>query len=129
MDGEPLIIVNADFEEKDVGAIYEKKLLIASLMLGHSKYHTLAPRVLAQGVNPRRQSLAEKKARDDRASTLEAICRRMVSFDGEFIDFFVLAPGLGNLGAILDELQMMNAWPLRATLRVSMYSGSYNMRG
>lgn len=126
LDCEPLIIFPVDFNDKDnKGTIFDKKLLVAGLMLGHFTYNIVpADMKDGQALSPSRQA-----AVNSRSSTIDKICQQLVSFQGECIDFFVMAPGYGHLDAILGKLRALNAWPLKAKLRVSIYSGSYNMRG
>jgi len=127
LDGEPLIIYNADFEAKEDpnGKIFEKKLLVAALMLGHYTYHILTK---ASAKNYPSLPEPKKEIMASRDRTLEGICDNLANFNGENIDLFVIAPGFGNLGGILAKLKARNAWPLRARFRVSMYSGAYNMK-
>ena len=40
-----------------------------------------------------------------------------------------MAPGHGNLGAIVSWLKSQKQWPVSAKWRVSLYSGSFNSRG
>lgn len=126
---EPMVIMAVDFRKKDFGTVLEKKQLMAALMDGLPELRMLThegdsgPGVAAPP-HPRSQEVADK-----RVSTLESIAEELARFEGERIDLYVLAPGRGNLAAILAGLKAKGAWPLKAKWRVSMYTGSFNTRG
>jgi len=46
---------------------------------------------------------------------------------GDVIDLMLIAPGHGNIAAIVTCLKDMRLWPLKQKLRVMMYSGSFNL--
>jgi len=119
----PLIIFPVDFAKKDDGTIFEKKLLVASLMLGHYDYDILAADCDRSKLSASKQAIVDAKDR-----TIQRICDRIGRTRvGDVIELFVFAPGFGHLGAILERLKKMNKWPPCAEFRVSMYSGQYNM--
>ena len=64
-----------------------------------------------------------------RDATIKKICQELVRFNGGHIDLFIMAPGHGNLGALVNALRNLGAWPLRQEWHISIYSGSFNMRG
>jgi hypothetical protein len=129
--GDPLIIFCVDLVSKDGGTILEKKLLMASLALGVDEVLSLSKegdtgdgKFWDSTVHPKNAALV--KARD---ATLDAICRKLTQFDGDQVEFRIMAPGHGNIGALVARLRSLGAWPLRPRWRVSMYTGSFNMRG
>jgi len=131
--GEPLVVFAADFAGKDGGRVLEKKRLMSGLMLGLSRSYTLAPEADKDGrmvfendgtVHPHNEWIV-KRRRDE----LDAICEELINFKGTLIDFFVLAPGHGNLSAIVSRLMDKGKWPLQAKWRISLYSGQFNMKG
>ena len=131
LEYEPLVIFCANFVDKDHGTVYEKKMLMASLMLGITDFPVLTCEGDKGDVKPRDGPIhpKSKEVADCRCATLASICESISSFDGDNIDFYIMAPGRGNLGAIVKQLETSGAWPLRAKWRVSMYSGSFNTRG
>jgi len=129
---QPLLVFHADFQDKDCGTIFEKKELITALLVGFPKYYTLTHEGddgqkkcdRDEKVHPRAKALA-----DSRNQILDEICDRLKYFGGELIELSIISPAKGNLGAIVRRLKEKKAWPLKAKWRVSMYSGSFNMRG
>lgn len=132
MQGQPLLIAHANFEDKDGGEIWENKQMMVATMLGVREYYTLTKEgddgaqkyERDESIHPQNQALAA--ARDH---TVHAICEKLVQFTGDSIELFVLAPGCGNLGAIVSKLKSWGHWPLKARWSVKLYSGSFNMKG
>eukprot|EP00929_Paragymnodinium_shiwhaense_P045277 TRINITY_DN23149_c0_g1_i1.p1 TRINITY_DN23149_c0_g1~~TRINITY_DN23149_c0_g1_i1.p1 ORF type:complete len:397 (+),score=95.30 TRINITY_DN23149_c0_g1_i1:144-1334(+) len=116
VDGHPLMIFCADADDDAPQDEHALKLIIARFMLGAVQIHMLS-----------HKSTPWPTAKVE--SVVANICERIAKFDGEIIDFYILGPGRGHLGAVMQKLQSDGAWPPRATLSVSLYSGSYNMRG
>lgn len=132
IQGEPLLVAHANFESKDGGTIFEQKQLMVATMLGIRQHYWLTHEgddgttVFEQDSSVHRQTQALALARDQ---TVHAICDRLCQFQGDCIELFLIAPGSGNIGAIVSKLKAFQRWPLRANWRVTTYSGSYNMRG
>lgn len=124
---EPLIMFGLDFDSKDGDTVYEKKLLVATLMLGTSDFRRLPPVgvALREKPHPREASCIEHHA-----VTINKIVDDVANFEGDFVEFYILAPGRGNIGALMEGLRARGAWPApKARWNLSMYSGSFNMRG
>jgi len=128
---EPIVIFCADFATKDGGTVFEKKQLMATLALGEVKWNTLTYEGDAgdakdhyKRTHPQTKAIAET-----RSAEVAAICEKLANFDGDRIDFYVMSPGHGNIGALLTRLRELQQWPLKPKWRVSMYSGSFNTRG
>jgi len=128
IDEVPLIVKMADFEDKDKGAVFEKKLFVGALALGITDIPCLLP---VDGYPDATEKGIEKAVHvaDRRASILQGICKRLASFKGEIIKFYVLGPCHGNIAAILTTLKSMGQWPLSAKWELKLYSGSYNIGG
>jgi len=127
----PIVIFSMNFEEKDGGSVAEKKQLLFTLLVGleinfvlSREGDTGAEKGRDGAVHPRASVVAAERDR-----TIAGICEKLASFEGEVIDFFVIAPGSGNLGAIVDRLKSQGNWPLKQKWRVMLYSGGYNMKG
>jgi len=133
MQAEPLVSFCVDFAKKDACTIFEKKLLVAELMLGLGDFHILTHEG-DTGTKPLHDPLstphpATQRLAAARENTVTDICTRIAGFEGERINFYIMAPGRGNLGAIYKKLKNDSAWPLKAKWSVHMYSGTYNMKG
>lgn len=129
--GQPLLIFHIDFANKEKGTIFEKKDLITKLMLSQASTHMLLSgndEQVAAGkedeTHPRYDEIWNA-----RATNMRRIAEGIANFKGEVVEFYVLAPGHGNLAAILAELKTMNAWPIKASWRLFLYTGAFNMRG
>jgi len=122
----PMLISHADFEDKDKDLIFEKKRLIAAMMLSERDFHTLlrADDTYEELTHPLFDHHFQM-----RTKTLQSIAATLSKFKGKYIDFYILAPGHGNLGAIVQELKRIDCWPLQAKWRVNLYSGAFNMKG
>lgn len=128
---EPVVIFCADFASKDLGTVFEKKQLMAALMLGMTNIPVLTcegghgeTTANNEPMHPKAQHIAAS-----RHATLNDICDSLSEFEGDRIDFYVMAPGHGNLGAVVARLRAAGRWPLRARWRVSVYTGSFNTLG
>eukprot|EP00927_Polykrikos_kofoidii_P060167 TRINITY_DN55232_c0_g1_i1.p1 TRINITY_DN55232_c0_g1~~TRINITY_DN55232_c0_g1_i1.p1 ORF type:complete len:1003 (-),score=175.20 TRINITY_DN55232_c0_g1_i1:24-3032(-) len=130
-EGQPLVIQHANFDLKDHGTVFETKQLVARLMLGPVEIHVLThegdqggTRLHDDCAHPQAVQLSQT-----RDQTISAICEKLAEFEGERIDFYILSPGAGNLASIIDGLEDMGVWPLPAEFNVSIYTGSFTMRG
>merc|ERR1719359_2556248 len=111
--------------------IFEKKDLVAQLLLSEPHFHVLlrGDDEIGEAHHPRYDELF-----DARAKTLERIVDSIAGYTGDRIDFYCIAPGHGNIDAIVDALKEREksgqpAWPKKASWRVYLYSGAFNMRG
>merc|ERR1711963_978490 len=95
--GRPVVIVGIDFEKVDTGKIFEHKLLVASLSLGLTDFHILAKDVEDATVHPKANRLM-----DERKNTIAQICDKLVKFEGERIDFYIMGAGYGNIADIVQ---------------------------
>jgi hypothetical protein len=131
LEREPIVVFCADFYSKELGTIFEKKQLMAALMLGMTDIPVLTCEGGHGKVTIRDQPIHPKAKHLDanRLATLDGICDALSQFEGDRIDFYVMAPGHGNLGAIVARLRDTKRWPPHARWRVSMYTGSFNTRG
>lgn len=131
MEGQPLIIHHANFDAKDHGEVFDKKQLIARLMLGAIDIHTLTHEGDPGGSGVDDEEAPSRAAlyASDRDESLNSICEKLASYRVDRIDWYIMSPGCGNLAAIVDKLGSLGAWPLLANLRVTMCMGSYNLRG
>merc|ERR1740121_1724961 len=127
--GAPLVCVAADLE-KDHQPIYEMKTLIASLLLGLTKWNVcLAQTDTGDVIQPKAQNPKADSMKAHHDAGLKNICHQLANFKGELIKLFLMAPCRGNLNAIVQRLQTMDAWPLSTKWSVRLYSGKYNMKG
>lgn len=119
MQLQPLIVFHVDFNKtgKDNDAnVFVGKCLIAWLILGDAEFH-----VMAQGDDNNPCFTNGSKQRED---NMGKVRDRIANFPGEAVHFYILAPGCGNLGGIIDGSVLK-----QKQVRVSMYSGAFNMRG
>jgi len=131
IEGDPLIIFTTNFASKDGGTVFEKKQLVAELMLGLSSYFVLPtnpPATISDDDTAMKQHPVVKSLVAARGNSLAAICDRLESFRGDCVNLYIMAPGYGNIGAVVEELKKRGCWPLAAKFRVSLYSGSFNVR-
>jgi len=68
---------------------------------------------------------------EDRDLALDRICKRIKSFEGQYIDFYVWAPGYGNLKALVTALQQEpGVWDkAKSKFRLTVDGSAYNFRG
>ena len=112
-----------------IGTVFEKKQLMACLALGEVSWNILTyegdtgNREPVEGsIHPQEQNIAKR-----RDTELSSICRKLAEFDGDRIDLYIMAPGHGNISAIITNIRAQ--WPLKCNWRLSMYTGSFNTRG
>jgi hypothetical protein len=111
----PIIVMVTDFEGKDNGTVFEKKLLVISLMLGLTEEHIcIQTRRGAAGRdgNASPHPLTASMEAQQEASLNSAI-ERIARFRGRRVDVYGLAPGHGIIGAFFDGIQQKGAWPAR----------------
>lgn len=131
MEGAPLIIQHANFDLKDHGTIFELKQVAARLMLGALDIHVLSSEG-DQGGTRLHDDAAHSESvalSQSRSGAITAICEQISTFGGERIEWYILSSGSGNLAAIVEGLEALDFFPPQAALKVSMYTGSYTMRG
>jgi len=127
---QPLAIFHADFQRKDQGTIFEKKLLLAATALGFTDLPVLLGiDSFATGDKWPNQHPMETTVARSRGETLERIVAELVAFDGDLVDLYLLAPCRGNLASIVVSIQRKMRWPLRAKWRVTMHSSEANLAG
>lgn len=128
----PVIIMMVDFTGKDAGTVFEKKLLMARLMLGlepYTDFQIIAHAELQEdrAVHPLAQTCVEQTS-----AALQTAAQEIASLaDDPSVDFYVLAPGLGLLGALLRLCTQEHADAMarfRTRCRVIMYTGQFNTR-
>jgi len=124
----PLVIFSVDFQDKDGGTVFEKKLLVAGLMLGAVDLFMLSPEVEEGTVQGSYHSQAGFVA-NARLGSLKTIQRQLSEFDGDTVNLYICAPCRGNLHALVEGLREDGAWPLKPKWQVSIYSGQFNMQG
>uniref|UniRef100_A0A7S1AKA4 Uncharacterized protein n=1 Tax=Noctiluca scintillans TaxID=2966 RepID=A0A7S1AKA4_NOCSC len=105
----PLVLFSTDLRNKDQGNIFANKLTMARLALGPVEFC-----VFKSGQQHMR---------------LDAAIRRVAQFPGDTIRFYIMAPGRGFLAEFLNGVKERCEWPPRQAWHVSMYSGSFNVRG
>mmetsp|Transcript_47208 Transcript_47208/g.110385 ORF Transcript_47208/g.110385 Transcript_47208/m.110385 type:complete len:463 (-) Transcript_47208:9-1397(-) len=128
----PVIVFCADFETKDGATIFEKKLLMARLMAGIepcrdfqivcSERNTYYDKT----VHPLATKLFE---RFDTSLDIAAKELAQVADMGLGMDFYMIAPGRGHLGALLERVE--EKYPeafekLCSRTHTVMYTGSFN---
>jgi hypothetical protein len=126
MRREPIVIYAADFTDKEKGTVFEKKLLMTQLMLGTENLYVVTPDPALGKDGNTKQALHWSGQRE---SALRQVCEEIANFPGKNIHFYIMAPGRGNLGGMKKVLTQMGKWPLKQDFTVSLYSGSFNMRG
>jgi len=138
MVSKPLLIWNVSFDRRDKGQIFEKKLLIKSLMVGNLDTVILANEGDKGGCEMRGDVDVQPHANQHiaaRGERLQEIVDRLANFKGDNIHLYVLSPGRGNIGAIVTRLKDQGKWPLKTPdgnlmkWRISFYSGKYNLKG
>jgi hypothetical protein len=134
MGREPMVVYLADFKDKEKGTIFEKKVLMTSLMVGSHEFHVLTPEKKwdqlrdAEEKPPEVTHPAAKYWDDNREAQLGMVVENIINFTGKTIHLYIMAPGRGNIGAIVKKLKDMGQWPLKKSLKVSIYSGGFNIR-
>ena len=95
---------------------------MASLLLGITDHPILTyeggqghAKAFDGSIHPKTKEIAAS-----RRAILASICETLAGFDGDRIDFYVMALGHGNMGAIVAQLRAAGVWPLRAKWKVSM---------
>jgi len=145
----PMVLFAADLKKKDGGEIFEKKLLLAALILGKADFRVLTPgpgceEVLEKKDEGKQHPLSDSMARL-RTGTLRRVCQRIQEFKGSQVNFFICAPGRGNLGEIVRGLlgaepddaragtpgyaRELDAKDLKLRRVVHLYSGQFNIKG
>lgn len=136
----PVVVFTADLgvKGKDKGSVLEKKLMLATFALGYDFMKRLRIVSHAEENLLRKPHVedAEDAARDRDLKLGGAVqdfvalakCRSNAS-----LEFFVMAPGRGNLGIIQKKLDEEKLWSVAGGLReqasVHIYSGSFNIKG
>merc|ERR1712061_262750 len=126
MKREPIVVYLADFTDKEKGTVFEKKMLMTQFMLGTDYLYVLTPDPALEKNGSTKQAAHWAGQRE---SALKKICEEIANFPGKNIHFYIMAPCRGNLGAMRKVLTQMGKWPLKQTFTISIYSGSFNMRG
>jgi hypothetical protein len=129
---EPIVIFGADFSDKEKGTVFEKKRLVAQLMLGTKQQYVLTPVTDVYKEGSKRNHPLANYWESQREQELHAICERIKNFMGTRVHLYIMAPGKGNLAAILNKLKENKAWPIDEKgqiWKVGIYSGAFNMRG
>lgn len=138
MARQPMVIYGIDFAEKEKGTVFEKKVMMTQLMLGNKDFFILSPDKKFIEEQEKKSGEPPKKSNHPKANYweglrekhLDEICKQLAGFEGKTIHFYAMAPGRGNLAAIVDRLRAMNKWPLPGkTWKISLYSGQFNMKG
>jgi len=133
----PLVIFCVNFVEKDHGTIFEKKLLMARLMLGLDPRDipivTTCDGVFSKDGGSVRHPLAKScwQGRQDAIGSIASNIAKLAKHHTA-VDFHFIAPGHGHIGDILNELS--SKYPeasskLKQTSRLVTYTGSFNTRG
>ncbi|CAE7030149.1 unnamed protein product [Symbiodinium natans] len=143
----PVIICAADFVHKDGCTVFEKKLLMARLMLGLEPcrdFQIICPDIAKCDATVR--PLAESVL-SCRASSLAALAEEInqVASGESDVDFYIIAPGRGQLGdvrLVMSHLSKLSPqfstvetrYPsaferLCKSAHVVMYTGSFNTTG
>jgi len=122
----PIIVFTVDFLNKDAGLVFEKKLLVAALVLGAVPFYVISCRGEEHS-----EILPEKAERwmKERKALLEQLATDILSFRGDQVDLYLMSPARGALADMESTLQSRGCWPLKASWNVSMYSGKFNMVG
>eukprot|EP00439_Symbiodinium_sp_Y106_P032435 s2474_g3.t2 len=138
----PVIIFGADFAHKDGCTVFEKKLLMARLMLGlepvrdfqilcsqNSTYYDKTVHPLAESLWDRREASLAVPAEE-----ISRLSRRGDKPEGEEpeLDLYIIAPGRGHLGDLFSavETRYPDAFErLCKRAHVVMYTGSFNTTG
>lgn len=131
----PVVVMVANFQQKDGGTVFEKKLLMARLMLGLEAYvdfQILTAPSLEFKENKTVHPLGRACYQQHQRAVATA-AQEIASLANEpRVDFYVLAPGHGHLGTLIQQLELEHApamAQLRTRCRVVAYTGSFNTRG
>ncbi|OLP86834.1 hypothetical protein AK812_SmicGene32013 [Symbiodinium microadriaticum] len=142
----PVIIFGADFAHKDGCTVFEKKLLMARLMLGlepgrdfqilcsqNSTYYDKTVHPLAEALWDRREaSLAVPAEEISRLSHRGDAKPKGEEPEEAELDLYIIAPGRGHLGDLFSvvETRYPDAFErLCKRAHVVMYTGSFNTTG
>eukprot|EP00913_Durusdinium_trenchii_P003087 g2852.t1 len=154
----PVIVFCCDFKTKDGGEVFEKKILMARLMLGvtmkdiyilvqnpgenqvnwtyfDQKVHPMAPKLFRE-----KQELLAAAAQDgpprlhDERTTRcsREIAEVSVVPSTEIVDVYFIAPGRGIFAELLNEVEQKHPEgfaQLAQKAHVVMYTGSFNTQG
>ncbi|CAK8991785.1 unnamed protein product [Durusdinium trenchii] len=138
----PVIVFCCDFKTKDGGEVFEKKILMARLMLGvtmkdiyilvqnpgenqvnwtyfDQKVHPMAPKLFRE-----KQELL--------AAAAQEIAEVSVVPSTEIVDVYFIAPGRGIFAELLNEVEQKHPEgfaQLAQKAHVVMYTGSFNTQG
>jgi len=135
MKKEPVIIFGADFTDKDQNTVFEKKLLMTQLMVGTQDLYVCTPDQEFYDLEKSRNELKPPNHANHeyweglRHEQLDEVCNKLVNHEGANLLLYIMAPGRGNLGAIVAKLKAKGTWPLRKTWKIFLYSGAFNMKG
>jgi len=125
----PVVVMVADFYRKDRGTVFEKKLLMARLMLGLEV--NVDYRVLTH--EPTKHPLG-KDAYDGYAPSLAHAAAEIAGLANDTtreVEWYIIAPGHGHLNALAKKLEASHPeqWKnLHYKCQVVTYTGSFNSR-
>ena len=134
-----MVVFTVDFKEKDKERVFEKKLMLATFCLGYDFMKRLIivsreepfPNVDETYNNQtyRRESL--QKAVDDFVALAEYQNSKMEGKELPSLEFFIMAPGRGNLAIIGEQLEANDTWKktLHKQANIHIYSGNFNIQG
>ena len=133
-NGRPLVCFVVNFEKKDGGNIFEKKLVMANLALGIENFPTLAHGKENQEywVDKTRHSCTGIVHNTQRTyADIAAYIADVVPHHPRF-DLVLLSPMHGHLSGIVNKLEESNPGAFaqfQSKVQVTMYTGSFNVRG
>lgn len=137
----PVVVFTVDFKDKDKERVFEKKLMLATFCLGYDFMKRLIivsqdepfPNVEPDTFNNethRHRSL--QKAVDDFVALAEYQNLKMENKKKlPSLEFFIMAPGRGNLAIIGEKLEANATWKktLHKQAAIHIYSGNFNIKG
>jgi hypothetical protein len=122
---DPVIVFISDLNDSDRGTVFDKKLLLATFMLGRSDaVYVLQAEDIVAKKDPLRQVHASARSRREACSkTCQQLRNVLHDFDGDCIEVYIMAPCRGMLAQVFTELRQDVKW------QVTLYSGSHNIKG
>lgn len=141
-DARPIIVFITDFKTKDGGEVFEKKLLMARMLLGvtlQDIYTLVCPpgtgnvnwTYFDKKVHPAAPQLYRRKD-EILAAAAQDIVDVALSDSNEVVDVYFISPGRGLFGELLQGIERDHpkGWEaLCQKANVVMYTGSFNTQG